>query len=65
MAAARRVRTLPRDIRQAPMAMKTVSTTGNSSGNIDMPSEISASTASSQLPRTTTADTPTNRFVCA
>ena len=51
MAAARRVSTRACEIRQAPMAMNTVSTTGNSSGSIDMPSAMPASTASSQPPR--------------
>ncbi len=37
MAVARRVSTRAREMRQAPIAMKTVSTTGNSSGSIDMP----------------------------
>ena len=53
MAAARRVRTRAREIRQAPIAMKTASTTGNSSGSIDMPSAMPPSTASSQWPRKT------------
>ena len=51
IAAARRVRTRAREIRHAPIAMKTASTTGNSSGSIDMPSAMPASTASSQPPR--------------
>ena len=51
IAAARRVRTRAREIRQAPIAMNTVSTTGNSSGSIDMPSAMPASTASSHPPR--------------
>ena len=51
MAAARRVSTRAREIRQAPIAMNTVSTTGNSSGSIDMPSAMPASTASSHPPR--------------
>ncbi len=51
IALARRVSTRWRDIRIAPMAMNTVSTTGNSSGSIDMPSAIPARTASSQVPR--------------
>ena len=51
IAAARRVSTRARDMRQAPMAIKTASTTGNSSGNIDMPSAMPPSTASSQPPR--------------
>ena len=51
MAAARRVSTRACEIRQAPIAMNTVSTTGNSSGSIDMPSAIPASTASSHPPR--------------
>jgi hypothetical protein len=38
-------------MRQAPIAMNTVSTTGNSSGSIDMPSAMPASSASSQPPR--------------
>ena len=45
IAEARRVRTRAREIRQAPMAMNTVSTTGNSSGSIDMPRATPASTA--------------------
>jgi hypothetical protein len=49
--AARRVSTRALEIRQAPIAMKTVSTTGNSSGNMDMPMVIPASTASSHPPR--------------
>ena len=44
IAAARRVSTRAREIRQAPIAMNTVSTTGNSSGSIDMPSAMPAST---------------------
>ena len=52
MAAARRVRTRAREMRQAPIAMNTVSTTGNSSGSIDMPSAMPASIASSHPPRT-------------
>ena len=51
MAAARRVRTRAWEIRQAPIAMKIVSTTGNSSGSIDMPMAMPASSASSQPPR--------------
>ena len=51
IAAARRVSTRACEIRQAPIAMKTVSTTGNSSGSIDMPRAMPASTASSQPPR--------------
>ena len=51
MAAARRVSTRAREMRHAPMAMKTVRTTGSSSGNIDMPSAIPASSASSHPPR--------------
>ena len=37
-------------MRHAPIAMNTVSTTGNSSGSIDMPSAMPASNASSQEP---------------
>ena len=48
MAAARRVRTRAREIRQAPIAMKTASTTGNSSGSIDIPRAMPPSSASSQ-----------------
>ena len=51
IAAARRVRTRACEMRQAPMAMNTVSTTGNSSGSIDMPSAMPPSTASSHPPR--------------
>ena len=51
MAEARRVSTRACEMRQAPMAMNTVSTTGNSSGSIDMPSAMPARTASSQPPR--------------
>ena len=68
-----------REIRHAPIAMKTVSTTGNSSGSIDMPSAMPASSASSQPPRRvpysttartltappTIAKTRTRRRVCA
>ena len=50
IAAARRVSTRAREMRQAPMAMNTVSTTGNSSGSIDMPSAMPPSTASSHPP---------------
>ena len=51
IAAALRVRTPRREIRQAPTAMNTVSTTGNSSGSIDMPIAIPARSASIQPPR--------------
>ena len=51
MAAARRVSTRACDIRQAPITMNTVSTSGNSSGSIDMPSAIPPRNASSQSPR--------------
>jgi hypothetical protein len=51
IADARRVRTRAREIRQAPIAMNTASTTGNSSGNIDIPRAMPASSASSQPPR--------------
>ena len=51
IAAARRVSTRAREIRHAPIAMNTVSTTGISSGNIDIPSAIPARTASSHPPR--------------
>ena len=51
MAAARRVSTRASEIRHAPIAIKTVRTTGNSSGSIDIPSAIPASTASSHPPR--------------
>ena len=51
MAEARRVSTRMREIRQAPMTVNTVSTSGNSSGSIDMPSAMPASSASSQDPR--------------
>ncbi len=51
MAATRRVRTRAREMRQAPITMKTVRTSGNSSGSIDMPSAMPLSNASSQPPR--------------
>ena len=51
MAEARRVRTLTLEIRHAPIAMKTARTIGNSSGSIDMPTAMPASTPSSQPPR--------------
>jgi hypothetical protein len=44
IADARRVSTRALEIRQAPIAMKTASTIGNSSGSIDMPMAIPAST---------------------
>ena len=63
IAAARRVSTRACEIRHAPIARNTVSTTGNSSGSIDMPMVMPASTASSQPPRSvpysTTASTLT------
>ena len=40
--------TLTLEIRQAPIAMKTASSIGNSSGSIDIPTAMSASTPSSQ-----------------
>ena len=51
IAAARRVSTRAREIRHAPITMNTVRTSGNSSGSIDMPSAMPASSASSQAPR--------------
>src|SRR6516164_150456 len=51
IAATRRVRTRAREIRQAPITMKTVRTSGNSSGSIDMPSAMPLSKASSHPPR--------------
>ena len=51
IADARRVSTPTLPIRHAPIARNTVSTTGNSSGSIDMPIAIPASTASIQPPR--------------
>ena len=51
IAEARRVSTRAFEIRQAPIAMNTASTIGNSSGSIDMPTAMPASTASSQPPR--------------
>ena len=51
IAAALRVNTPARPIRQAPMARNTVSTTGNSSGSIAMPTAMPAKMASSQPPR--------------
>jgi len=51
MADARRVSTLTFEIRHAPIAMKTASTIGNSSGSIDMPTAMPASTPSSHPPR--------------
>jgi len=45
------VRTRAREMRQAPITIKTVSTSGNSSGSIDMPSAMPLSNASSQPPR--------------
>lgn len=53
IAAVRRVSTRACEMRQAPMAMKIVNTMGNSSGSIDMPSAMPASTASSHPPRKT------------
>ena len=61
IAAARRVSTRAFDSRHAPITMNTVSTSGNSSGSIDIPSAMPASTASSHEPRnkpnSTTAST--------
>ena len=51
MAAARRVSTRALLMRQAPMAMKTASTTGNSEGSMDMPMAMPASAACNQSPR--------------
>ena len=51
MAAARLVSTPVCEIRHAPIAMNTVSTTGNSSGSIDIPTAMPASSPSSQPPR--------------
>ena len=51
IAATRRVSTRAREMRQAPITMKTVRTSGNSSGSIDMPSAMPLSAASSQSPR--------------
>jgi hypothetical protein len=51
IAATRRVRTRAREMRQAPITMKTVRTSGNSSGSIDMPSAMPLSKASSHPPR--------------
>jgi len=51
IAATRRVRTRAREMRQAPITMNTVRTSGNSSGSIDMPSAMPLSKASSQPPR--------------
>ncbi len=50
MAAGRRVSTLCCDMRQAPIAMNTVSTSGNSSGSIAMAIVMPASAAASQPP---------------
>ena len=47
----RRVKTFCLEIRHAPSARNTVSTTVNSSGRMDMASVIPVSTADSQLPR--------------
>jgi hypothetical protein len=38
-------------LRHAPMTMKTVSTSGNSSGSIDMPRAMPASSALNHAPR--------------
>ncbi len=51
IAAARRVSTRCREMRQAPITRKTVRTSGNSSGSIDMASVMPASRPSSQVPR--------------
>ena len=51
MAEARRVRTRAPEIRHAPITMKTLSTRGNSSGNIDISRAMPARSASSQEPR--------------
>ena len=48
IAAERRVSTPAREIRQAPITMKTVRMTGNSSGSIDMLSAMPPRKASSQ-----------------
>src|SRR6516225_4365649 len=45
IAATRRVRTRAREMRQAPITMKTVRTSGNSSGSIDMPSAMTGEIA--------------------
>ena len=50
IAGMRRVSTPCREMRQAPSARNTVSTTGNSSGRIAMASVRPASTPSSQSP---------------
>ena len=52
----RRVSTCLRDIRQAPSARNTVSTTGNSSGSIAIAGVMPASSPSSQLPRVKPVD---------
>ena len=51
MAATRRVKTRAREIRHAPITMKTVRTSGNSSGSIDIASAMPPRNASSQPPR--------------
>ena len=51
IAEARRVSTPAWPMRHAPIARNIVSTTGNSSGNSDMPMAIPASSASIQPPR--------------
>ena len=51
IAEARRVSTRALEMRHAPIAMKTASTMGNSSGSIDMPTAIPARTACNQSPR--------------
>ncbi len=53
IAVARRVSTRERESRHAPITMNTVSTSGNSSGSIDMPSAMPARSASSHEPRNT------------
>ena len=60
IADARRVSTPTLPIRHAPIARNTVSTTGNSSGNIDMPIAMPASTASIQPPRSSPYSTTTS-----
>ena len=53
IAVARRVSTRERESRHAPITMKTVSTSGNSSGSIDMPSAMPPAAPGATTPRST------------
>ena len=59
IAAARRVKTRACEMRHAPIAMKTVMTSGNSSGSRDIPKAMPPSIACNQEPRSR----PNNRTV--